>query len=320
MAGGNVDITVLMDPPSTSTTSTVDVVTLQDTATAGVDYGASEVTVTATFSPGETPTTVQIPILDDAEVEPNETFSATLQNNSAGTLIAPSLSSTVVTIIENDVALVAVTSLDTDLDGTTAVVEVSVDSFKDPSDDSTSTVAIESFTASLAFGVANVEIVDVIGVAGFGATTYDSTSTPGTLTINATPGGAPVTVSSTPKVIAKIAVRLIGSALSSTNLTTTNLTVTEAGTSAQINQDQPAAITFTRGNTRANNETVDIFDALFIAQCLAGTRDYGSATTECNPTNAASVRHDGASGDRVSIFDALFIAQYKAGLKDDKFQ
>ena len=96
--------------------------------------------------------------------------------------------------------------------------------------------------------------------------------------------------------------------------------VTVAGTAQQVSQDQAATNSFTRGNTQTNSATVNIFDALFIAQCLAGLREYGTATTECHPSNAASVRHDGAAGDRVNIFDALFIAQYLAGLKDDKFQ
>ena len=96
--------------------------------------------------------------------------------------------------------------------------------------------------------------------------------------------------------------------------------VTVAGTAQQVSQDQAATNSFTRGNTQTNSATVNIFDALFIAQCLAGLREYGMATTECHPSNAASVRHDGAAGDRVNIFDALFIAQYLAGLKDDKFQ
>ena len=113
----------------------------------------------------------------------------------------------------------AETHLNAAIDGTTAVVEVAIDRFKNPADNSTSTLEFESFVAGLTYDTSTIEIVDVIGVAPFGTTTF--TSTDGTLTVTGTQGGA--TVSTTPAVVAKIAVRLIGSALSSTDLTLASL-------------------------------------------------------------------------------------------------
>ena len=168
----------------------------------------------------------------------------------------------------------AETHLNAAIDGTTAVVEVAIDRFKNPADNSTSTLEFESFVAGLTYDTSTIEIVDVIGVAPFGTTTF--TSTDGTLTVTGTLGGA--TVSTTPAVVAKIAVRLIGSALSSTDLTLASLDVTVAGTAQQVSQDQAATNSFTRGNAQTNSATVNIFDALFIAQCLAGLREYGTAT------------------------------------------
>ncbi len=292
--------------------------TVDSTATvADGDYVASGGRLT--IPAGNVTGTIAITVNGDDTSEPDETFvlalfNATTTGTSTPVTITQSIAT--VTILNYVLPVVSETRLNPALDGTTAVVDVAIDRFKNPADSSTSTLEFESFVAGLTYDTSRIEIVDVIGVAPFGTTTF--TSTDGILTITGTAGGA--TVSATPVVVAKIAVRLIGSALSSTNLTLASLDVTVAGTAQQVSQDQAAINSFTRGNTQTNSATVNIFDALFIAQCLAGLREYGTATTECHPSNAASVRHDGAAGDRVNIFDALFIAQYLAGLKDDKFQ
>ncbi|MEM2261727.1 MAG: CARDB domain-containing protein, partial [Ignisphaera sp.] len=71
-------------------------------------------------------------------------------------------------------------------------------------------------------------------------------------------------------------------------------------------------LTFIRGD--ANNDgKVNIADAMFIAQYLAGNRP----ASDLNLLNAASVKHDDENGDKVSIADAMFIAQYLAGLRDE---
>ena len=68
---------------------TVDYATIDGTATAGQDYTATSGTLT--FSGGETSKSFQIPILDDAVTEPDETFTVALRNaSSLETLGAPS--------------------------------------------------------------------------------------------------------------------------------------------------------------------------------------------------------------------------------------
>ena len=67
----------------------VDYSTADGTAIAGQDYTSASGTLN--FSAGETNKTIQIPILDDATSEPNETFTVTLRNNtSPETVGAPS--------------------------------------------------------------------------------------------------------------------------------------------------------------------------------------------------------------------------------------
>jgi len=76
--------------------------------------------------------------------------------------------------------------------------------------------------------------------------------------------------------------------------------------------------TVQRGDARADGE-VNIADAMFIAQYLAGSREACTAevTTSClHSVNAASVQQDGAF-DRITLEDAQFIAQYLLGLRDD---
>jgi hypothetical protein len=66
---------------------------------------------------------------------------------------------------------------------------------------------------------------------------------------------------------------------------------------------------------------VNIADALFIAQYLAGSRPACTAIvdTAClHSVNAASVRQDG-NADRITIADAQFITQYLAGLRDEYY-
>jgi M6 family metalloprotease-like protein len=81
----------------TTGTLTVDYTTADGTATAGSDYTATSGTLT--FADGEASKTITIPILDDTVYEGNETFSVKLSNISAGSIIVPTAT---VTIIENE--------------------------------------------------------------------------------------------------------------------------------------------------------------------------------------------------------------------------
>ena len=63
---------------------TVDYATTDDSARAGLDYEASSGTLT--FSPGVTTQLLTVPILDDQQDEPSETFFVTLSNPTNATL------------------------------------------------------------------------------------------------------------------------------------------------------------------------------------------------------------------------------------------
>ncbi|MBA3246922.1 MAG: S8 family serine peptidase, partial [Pyrinomonadaceae bacterium] len=78
-----------------------DTTTAPGVAFARCDYATSIDTVT--FAPGQSSQQIQIPIIDDGHVEPNEAFQVTLNNPSPGSGLG-AVSSITVTIIDNDVA------------------------------------------------------------------------------------------------------------------------------------------------------------------------------------------------------------------------
>ena len=80
-------------------TATVNWATSNGTAQTGSDFPGSSGTVT--FSPGETVETVQIPITNDADDEPDETFGVALSSPSAGTNLGTPSAATV-TILDDD--------------------------------------------------------------------------------------------------------------------------------------------------------------------------------------------------------------------------
>jgi len=83
---GLVTITVLRKG-GTLGNLTVDYTTIDGTATAGQDY--TSISGSLTFSNGETTKTLQIPIIDDAVTEPDETFTLVLRASNLETLGAP---------------------------------------------------------------------------------------------------------------------------------------------------------------------------------------------------------------------------------------
>ncbi|MEB3831794.1 Calx-beta domain-containing protein [Phormidium sp. CCY1219] len=85
-----------------SGTVSATVVPANDSAIAPVDYDNSPISVT--FAPGQTLQTVQIPIADDTQVEPSETFQLSLANPSGGAIFGDTDTASV-TIDDNDVAL-----------------------------------------------------------------------------------------------------------------------------------------------------------------------------------------------------------------------
>ena len=71
---------VTLNRAASSATVTVDYATADGTATAGADYTAASGTLT--FDPGETAKTVDVPVLDDAHDDTEETLTLTLSNAS----------------------------------------------------------------------------------------------------------------------------------------------------------------------------------------------------------------------------------------------
>ena len=66
------------------TTVSVDYATANGTATAGSDYTATQGTIT--FAPGVALKTIVVPIIDDPDPEPTETFTVNLSNPVGGTV------------------------------------------------------------------------------------------------------------------------------------------------------------------------------------------------------------------------------------------
>ena len=116
--------------------------------------------------------------------------------------------------------------------------------------------------------------------------------------------------------MARIVVRLTGDALISYNLTVEfNEIIAYDFPELNVSEENPNALTLLRGDTN-NDGVVNIVDAMFIAQYIVGIRELDTI----NAVNAASVNHDGSSGDIINIVDAMFIAQYIVGLRDANFE
>jgi glucose/arabinose dehydrogenase len=86
---------------SVSSTASINFNTSNGTAIAGSDYTASSGTIT--FAAGQTSQTIAIPILNDPDVETNESFSVTLSNPTGAAL--GNQSTATVTILDNDLTL-----------------------------------------------------------------------------------------------------------------------------------------------------------------------------------------------------------------------
>ena len=209
--------------------------------------------------------------------------------------------------------LVAETSatLIQDTDGVIAV-QLMINRAKNSADGTTQPVpgGIASYQVQLAYDTAGIEIVGVRG----GTAPFANVPTwdPGTKTLSGTSTSA-----SDPSntIIAKLVVRLKGSALVSYPLIITYQRIMSAGAiGMNVPAENTQTITFRRGDVNGDG-VVDIRDAMFIAQYLVDLRSLSSI----NAINAASVKQDGASGDTIVITDAMFIAQYLVGLRDENY-
>jgi len=103
-----VSVPVVLTLPS-SNTITVHYATGDGSAHAGQDYTAGSGTVT--FTPGTTQQNILIPIIGDTVVEPDETFTVTLSNPSAGSTIVRSIGTVT---IQNDDASLSIAATDAD--------------------------------------------------------------------------------------------------------------------------------------------------------------------------------------------------------------
>lgn len=298
---------------------TVEFATSDGTATAGQDYVGA--TNSVTIAANTTSTTIQVAVEGDDSDENDETFVVTISNatSAVGSLTITQATSTV-SILDDDGTIVAETALQPALDvDNVAFAELRVERLKYDGGELTfgSANGFQSFDATLTFDINAVEILDVRDVTEFaGNTTFDSTSTPGQLTISGSIAGAPADIG--PLVLAKIVVRLTGSSETGTLLTVTSLQVTEATSGTDFNQQEQVSNTYRRGDVRVDGQ-VKATDRLFLTQCLLGLRDYGTAVTECHPINAASIEHDDPMGDMPTETDGLYISQLVVELRDPSF-
>ena len=165
-------------------------------------------------------------------------------------------------------------------------------------------------------------IMDVIGgkvSSPFaGSMTLEVDAAEGRVSISATTDAPEDAEIALPRILASIAVRLTGSAFDPAQFSLESLTLTQFGAELPVEDVPVTPEWYLRGDALADG-VVDIFDALFIAQCLAEQKPFGTNENSCNPVNAASVRQDGDQGDRVSIKDALFIAQYLVDIRYESF-
>jgi hypothetical protein len=81
-----------------------------------------------------------------------------------------------------------------------------------------------------------------------------------------------------------------------------------------VPEEEPNSLTFLRGDATGDG-TVNIFDAMFIANKVVGIRGLDTV----NALNAASVKHDGL-GDVINIFDSMYIAQYVVRLRGANYE
>lgn len=119
------------------------------------------------------------------------------------------------------------------------------------------------------------------------------------------------------KTICYLPIILNGSAEETVEIAT-NITVIirdSSGGEIKPNIHLSGSLQFIRGDANGDGK-VNIADAMFIAQYLAGNRPL----SQLNPLNAASVKHDSGGKDAITIADAMFIAQYLAGLRNSLFE
>ncbi len=210
---------------------------------------------------------------------------------------------TVLPLVKNAVTTL---TLGLDSDGAAGCM-VSIVRIQDP-EGKLVTANITSYKATLSYDGNLINSLDV----------RHQTTFPGTHTIN-NPGGTPqfngTALASqgvaAPCDIAFFALRLIGTAKQPATVRLTFSDIRDFG-GKNITQFTPVPEQlFLRGDARADGE-VNVRDAVYILQYLAGIRDIGKGSDKVQPVNAASVKHD-SECDVINLSDAIYILQYVVG-------
>ncbi len=195
-------------------------------------------------------------------------------------------------------------------------VKVKISSIKDSATGDPLTVAdgIGAYEATLTYPPTGIAVVSVAGVAPFGTPAVTINNPGGITTISANQTTS--TSQHPPLTLADVRLRLLGTKDQNSTVTV-NFTAIAGVQGDYVSQRAPVSQVFRRGDANASGgqTAVNITDALYIAQYLAGLKDVSAINT----VNAASVNYDGAGGDKITITDALFIAQMLAGLRDASF-
>lgn len=142
---------------ATNGTVTVDYVFTDVTATNNVDYHGTNGSLS--FTNGVTSLTIDVPIVDDTEVESNETFKLSIGNPGGGAILS-GLTNTTVTIVENDCSFAFTTNA-------VSVIE---------------TATNVTLTVKRTGGTNSTVTVDFLTVAGTASDGSDYTGTNATLT------------------------------------------------------------------------------------------------------------------------------------------
>ena len=176
------------------------------------------------------------------------------------------------------------------------------------SNDNPITARIESYEATLNYNGNLINALDVHHQSGFlGTETIDNAG--GTTEFSGIyPSGIATAASFD---MAFVTLRLTGTVNQPVTvaLTLTNIRDSEGNV---IDQLTPVPeVQFLRGDAKADGK-VNIRDAIYIMQYLAGVRDIGHGLDKVHPVNAASVKHDGKC-DVINLSDAIYIIQYVLG-------
>ncbi|MBI4334357.1 MAG: PD40 domain-containing protein [Chloroflexi bacterium] len=179
---------------------------------------------------------------------------------------------------------------------------------------------IKAFDFTLAYAGGStgnaINVMDVKGAGPFSTVTPTIQNAAGSTRVSATQSSS---APQAPLTLVGVAPRIIGSASVAQTISLTFTSLLDVTSGANIPADGVKTFTVRRGDAR-NDGTVDMSDALFIAQYRVGIREPGETTSFTHIVNGASVKLESTvTGEKLDMNDALFIAQYRVGLRDDSF-